>query len=252
MIHELAEIAFPSWLAEVLDGDGSPTFHLRRLLEGSLYYPSCGFNGTPVKFLGGNILSFVFADHAMSRESLLQHLHSPAPDGGFKGYEPILKRDVPFGDAVQSRIDDTRSLNATEGAHALGRKQVPAPFAHWSVWRRMPGFPSSHGPRGFSLFFIGGEMSVVYQGLYCRLAVAPRVLTIIQPGVQQGASSAEDAGLSRLRSVALSNMAGLPDYLLYGGFGRGFYESPCWPEYSGEVITRLPERYAGLWKQRNQ
>jgi hypothetical protein len=48
--------------------------------------------------------------------------------------------------------------------------------------------------------------------------------------------------------VAGDNPAGLPPWLLHGGWGsEEDYKTPCWSEYSDERIALLPERYAGLF-----
>jgi len=91
-------------------------------------------------------------------------------------------------------------------------------------------------------------MSAIYQGLYCRLSISPRVLAIIQPGSIGGEWESVTTDDSFFKKVVCSNAAGLPDYLLHGGYGQGYYERACWQEYDGERIVQLPERYAGLWK----
>ena len=92
--------------------------------------------------------------------------------------------------------------------------------------------------------------SAIYQGLYCRLRVAPLILAIIQPGALGGEWEMVDADDSFFKKVVRSNPAGMPEYLLYGGLGeRGSYAEPCWHEYRGKRIVQLPERYAGLWKR---
>lgn len=122
------------------------------------------------------------------------------------------------------------------------------PFGHWSIWQR--NHETKVGPDMFSFLFFAGEMSAIYQGLYCRLSIAPKILAIIQPGgAMGGAWECVTDNNSFFKSIVKSNPAGMPEYLLYGGIGiSSYYEEPCWNEYEGERLFRLPERYAGLWK----
>jgi hypothetical protein len=65
-------------------------FPLHELLHGSLYYPSSGFDGDPVRHLAGNILSFVYVDYGHSHDEFVSALETP----GFRGYNLIAARSV--------------------------------------------------------------------------------------------------------------------------------------------------------------
>jgi len=123
------------------------------------------------------------------------------------------------------------------------------PFGHWSVWQRDPGLDDTHGAERFSIFYMSGEISSIYQGLYNRLAIAPLVLAIIQPGGGLGGGwENPDNEDSFFHSVVAANPAGLPRFLL-NGYYYGACKEPCWPEWQGRRLTVLPERYAGLWER---
>jgi hypothetical protein len=112
--------------------------------------------------------------------------------------------------------------------------------------------------RAFSFLFFAGEMSAIYQGLYCRLGIAPTIVTIIQPGSRSlmgDGWDSTDSDDAFFRQVVASNSAGFPPYFLYGGFPKlgpqPPYHTPCWSDYGGEMVALLPERHAGLWKLKN-
>jgi len=96
-------------------------------------------------------------------------------------------------------------------------------------------------------------MSCVFQTLFNRNNIRPKVLAIIQPGSGFGGGwEYTEGNQSFFKSVVQSNPAGMPEYLLFGGFGSSsFYEEPCWKEYQGERLIQLPERQAGLWRLRD-
>lgn len=58
MIEGLPQIILPEWLS-VVDADSIETssFPLEEVLRNSLYYPSSGFDGDPVRYMAGNILT---------------------------------------------------------------------------------------------------------------------------------------------------------------------------------------------------
>lgn len=249
MIGALLSSATPDWLEEVLRRGHRKGLPLRQILHQSLFYPACGLNGTPVKYMSGNIHSFIYADYGVSRIALLKNLHGVKSECGFRGYKLASQMDICRDQLVP--VDWRPRLTPEPSGETLElniKEASTEPFCHWSVWRRMTGFGPNHGPEAFSFLFIGGEMSAVYQGLYCYNRIKPKVLALIQPGCMGGEWENPCSDLSFFKEVIRSNPAGMPDYLLYGGFGgRSYFENPCWSEYLGKKLTQLPERYAGLW-----
>lgn len=61
MNSNLTPQPIPAWLASITqESMDSEPFPLREVLLGSLYYPSCGFDGSPVKVVGGHVYSFIY------------------------------------------------------------------------------------------------------------------------------------------------------------------------------------------------
>lgn len=239
----------PEWLKRIASGKGDLGFPLTEILKDSLYYPACGLDGTPVKYLGGNVHSFIYADYGVSRRSFLANLNGTGRNDGFRGYRPVRQLELQRRDLVPPTWQpEIKPGNPYEIRILLERERNCFPFGHWSVWSRREEFPPEHGPEAFSLMYLGGEMSAVYQGLYLRNEIKPMVLALIQPGAFGGEWEAAGSNSSFFHKVVRSNPAGLPDYLLHGGYGRGFHEQPCWREYEGDRLQKLPAREAGLWR----
>ncbi len=258
MINEMPLMQTPAWLAAIDAANGSDAcrFSLADILMDSLYYPACGLNGTPVKFLAGNVLSFVYADYGVTREAFLRNLNGTDEHSGFMGYHAILQREifredvVPIGWSPSILPHDERDIRRLMEVESRCK-----PFGHWSVWKRDASTDSSAGPELFSFFYMAGEISAIYQGLYSRLGIAPKVIAIIQPGSMGGEWENTPSDESFFKRVVRSSPAGMPEYLLHGGtgWGRGYpnndpYANPCWGEYRGKRLCQLPERYAGLWR----
>ncbi|MCK9265454.1 hypothetical protein M0P98_00975 [bacterium] len=276
MIRELPQLKIPTWLNDSINNINNktqPDFNLENILQNSLYYPACGLNGTPVKYLTGNIHSFVYADYMVTKEEFSENLNGTAKDCGFKGYHSIYQREILKNEILPDNWDFKLSSlflfrenekRRESGSKLLTKQQALAkygvlgewenqcePFAHWSIWLKNPDSNFDEPLKAFSFLFLCGEMSAIYLGLYCRLKIVPTVLSIIQPGGGFGLGwEAADYDNSFFKKVVALNEVGSPPYLLYGGWGDRVesYVKPCWHEYEGEILTRLPERRAGLWK----
>ena len=91
MINQLPEISVPDWLAEISQSTITiDPFPLTQVLEDSLYYPSSGFDGDPIKYLSGNILSFIYVDYRHSQDKFENEILKR----GFRGYERVATRSV--------------------------------------------------------------------------------------------------------------------------------------------------------------
>ena len=246
MIKELPNRTVPNWLQPILEGEDTRFPALADLLENSLYYPSAGLNGTPVKFLGGNVHSFVYADYGISERQYLDNLHGRGRNCGFKGFHCVYETRLGREDIVPPGW--TPPLNPPDRERVARAQSGCEPFGHWSVWRRNADNEDASNPEGFSFLYFAGEMSAIYQGLYGRLGIAPEILAIIQPGGLGGEWETMQMDNSFFKSVVRSNKAGMPRYLLCGGEGGpDHYKMPDWFDYRGECLARLPERHAGLW-----
>jgi len=91
MISQLPEKSVPDWLANISQSTiAIDPFPLTQLLEDSLYYPSSGFDGDPVKYLSGNILSYIYVDYGHSQDKLENEILKR----GFRGYDLVATRSV--------------------------------------------------------------------------------------------------------------------------------------------------------------
>ena len=233
MIDQLPTLAFPEWLAglsPIMIKSGR--FPLLELLGDSLYYPSSGFDGDPVRYLAGNILSFVYVDYGHDREEFMDVLRNP----GFRGYDLLATRSVteqelvPLGWRPAPPTPD-------DGDPSRYREWIKSPFCIWSVFSRGEAFPVDHGPRRFSLLYLCADGVAAFQALYVGNSVAPKAVAVIQPGTGFGGNWTDfrDPDKILARSVR-ENPAGQPEILLYGGIGpREFYHQSCWPDYGNRL-----------------
>ena len=235
----------PAWLQAAGENPQHAEFNLVDLLTDSLYYPACGLNGTPIKHFSGFIHSFVYADYWIDKAQYLSDIRAP---DGVTGYKAVLERDLVTADIVPTGWTP-KLLPSREKWESLQRRQSHAkPFGQWTIWKRQPQFGSEHGPLYFSLLYFCGEMSALYQGLYMRLNIAPKVIALIQPGAMGGEWERPVSADSFFKQVVDANPAGLPRYLLRGSYHHGGINTSEWLEFQQEVY-RIHERAATLWER---
>ena len=231
----------PSWLANAINPLGP--LDIRQVLTDSVYYPACGRNGDPVKFLAKKgYYSFVYADYAVGKGPVLESLTSLMH--GFKGYGVIAQRDVNEDELVPNGwVPDLPTQ--TDGDPRRFAEAMKAPFATWAVLERQEGLDEEHGPKRFSLLYIGGDGVATFQALYPGNKTYPAVIAIIQPGTGFGGNWTDFTDPNKIlaRSV-LDNPYGIPDYLLHDGSGSG-EEQPCWPAY-GKHVQEFKRRWRRL------
>ena len=91
MISRLPEKSIPDWLAKISQNTiTNDPFPLTKVLEDSLYYPASGFDVDPVKYLAGNILSFIYVDYGKSYDEFENEMDLR----GFRGYDRVATRLV--------------------------------------------------------------------------------------------------------------------------------------------------------------
>lgn len=249
MLQQLPKIIVPRWLTDLsITAIMNEPFPLRKILHDSLYYPSSGFDGDPVKYLAGNILSFIYVDYGYSHDEFISASNNP----GFRGYDLVASRSVteleltPQGwhSVLPTRSDDDPSL-------VLSRDWIKKPFCSWSVFQRCEAVPVSHGPSRFSLLYLCAEGVATFQTLYIANSAAPKAIAVIQPGHGFGGNWTDYTNPEHIfaRSV-LGNPHGQPEILLYGGHGRrNYYRSPCWPDYKTQVcfVNKASNGTIGVW-----
>ena len=232
MIDSLPAITIPKWLANVDAENQSSPFPLHKILRSSLYYPSSGLDGDPIKYLSGNFHSFVYVDYGISSDELEAELNNP----GFNGYQQILSRKVTEKELTPNGWQPS-SPSRDDGNPQRYRDFMKKPFATWSVFQRDDGLDHEHGAERFSLLYLCADGVAAFQALYLSNQCFPRGIAIIQPGHAMGGNWTDFTDPSKsLATTLFNNLAGKPKLLLYGGVGnRDFYREPCWPQYSSHA-----------------
>ena len=250
MIDSLPEKKMPEWLANVDAENPSSPFPLKEILRDSLYYPSSGLDGDPIRYLSGNIHSFIYVDYGIGSDELEAELNNP----GFNGYHKILSRSITEKGLTPNGWQPSPP-SRHDGDPAIYRDDMVKPFVTWSVFQRDDGLDSEHGAERFSLLYLCADGVAAFQALYLSNQCFPQGIAIIQPGHAMGGNWTDFTDPSKsLAKNVLSNPVGKPQILLFGGIGEGkeerdFYRETCWPQYSSHVcfLEKKGGGSIGVW-----
>lgn len=207
----------PDWLmrqtAETMKDEPFP---LLDLLKDSLYYAGAGIDGTPVKYFGGNVYSFIYSDYLVHKHFLLTRLTSPGDR--FIGFrivgvrELTLQEVIPRGWYKADALDFRLWSNERSHPGEFLRHDAPQPYAIWAIFERETGRDPETRPERFSLLHVCFESTAVYSALYGQNAILPRMLYLINHGYGANWTDFEDPRRVYARTVA-SHPQGLPLYL---------------------------------------
>ncbi len=249
MLHQIPDIAEPAWLTNLtVEKMLDDVFPLQSILRNSLYYPSSGFDGDPVKYLGGNLLSFVYVDYGFTREEFTNAIAK----SGFVGYSKIATRFVKKQELIPIGWQPTLPIDNDEDP---GRFQYFAkePFCAWLLFQRAESVPVSHGPKRFSFLYLCADGVAAYQALFLANSTHPKAVAIIQPGIAFGHNWTDFENPKRIFArTVLENPSGTPDLLLYGGRGKRMrFRQSCWPDYDDLVcyLEKHDRGSVGVWRR---
>ncbi len=225
-----------SWLCNLSkDEIENGLFPLEQLLQGSFYYPSSGVDGGPILDFSFYVQSFVYVDYIISKERALQEMES-FEKGGYSavGVRDLREQDLnPTGwtpNIMPDKQEDER-LN-------MNFLKFPVPYAVWVVFERHADRPETHGPKRFSLIMMCADGAAAYQAIYNSNGLYPRWIAIIQPGTGFGFNYTDFTNQKKILYKSVSdNSRGRPELLVYGGYGKNCYNTPCWQEYKKSIAV---------------
>lgn len=192
-------------------------FPLQSILKDSLYYPSSGFDGSVIQYCNTtgreelNISSFIYCDFAKNEEDYNNNIDT------FKGYHIFAERTLTEKDLIPNGWipdipPDTNINQYTRWKHIWRN------FFTWTVFERNENYDNSHGPKRFSLLYLGGEGVATYQAIYWTNKQFPKAITIIRPGTGFGYNWTDFYdGRKHLSWVVNNNKYGKPKYIFAEG-----------------------------------
>jgi hypothetical protein len=158
-------------------------FPLHDLLVDSFYYPSSGFDGSPIRHWPLGVNSFVYVDMATDSNDLNRETSRKK---AINGYKVIAERDLKMNELVPTGFVPKApdSINKEDYLYAvkMSGANLTNTFATWFVLERDENLDDSHGPNRFSLLYLRAEGLATYQALYIANNVLPKIIANIRPG----------------------------------------------------------------------
>jgi hypothetical protein len=212
----------PDWLSDISSTADMTKIPITDILTNSLYYPCSGRDGDPIKFLGGFIHSFIYADNGITLKQVELSINNP--ERNIKGYETefVLHKDYYnyiFANNIERNFSNIR-INAS-----------------WYILKRLEIYDSDYGPNRISLLFIQGDGLDTFNTLYIANKSYPDVLALIKSG-WMGSDNYDIDG--RLAIAVLNNPSGIPEYILEGISHKR--TKSCWNIYD-ELIFQWSIQY---------
>ncbi len=227
MINEISSMVIPNWL-----NSNDFKFNINEVLTDSLYYPSCGSDGTPVKYFTGNVYSFIYVDYGISKNKLIEDINK----NGFCGYHIIHNQSLTEKDLTPNGFNIHIPLERDESSFNPNflKGWIKEPFCEWYIFERDVNKDEKIRPKRFSFLFLCAEGVASYQALYLSNKIKPRIIAIIQPGHGFGGNWTNFKDREKIFAKSVFyNVDLLPEYIINGGWGNSrFYENPIWTEYN--------------------
>lgn len=183
MLKTIEQVAFPEWLK-----GNDFHFNIKDILTDSCYYPSSWFDGDPVRYLAGNVYSFIYVDYMFTQEKIERETAL-----GLRGYNLIHQEHISeeqLTPADLTRFIEPDFLDPSERKEKLTgiikKLQKNPPFAIWAIFERKDQFDKTHGPKRISILFLRSEGAFAYQELYLYQQISPLIVAVIQPGTGFG------------------------------------------------------------------
>jgi hypothetical protein len=245
MVNEMEVFDIPEWLST-----DNFAFDINKVLDNSLYYPCARFDGDPVKYLMGNVFSFIYVDCGVSKVDFQQSINNP----GFRGYHIIHRQTIsqnqlaPGGWSIRIQPDHNEK-NPNDNFYTNWIKE---PFCEWIIFERDDDRDESYNSKRFSLIYLCADGVAAYQAMYLSNNIKHKIIAIIQPGHGFGGNWTNFTDRNKIFAKSVFyNKYQLPDYIVNGGWGGSdSYSKPIWNEYS-ELVKIIKTRGSTLaiWKR---
>lgn len=261
MLKVLPHQPVPDWLKNYRPGDRIP-FNL--LVQDSVYYPACGFDGDVANLCMGFSHSFIYVDNlclwdGVSKETVYQRLNA---DYSFKYFKKIYQQEYSYEEILGPHKVQEEPLRDGDGNPEYGLKPLPF-FAILTILE--PSIGHDHKSIGsdtstihhvyerLAFLYICDDGCRAFEKIYQSHKARPKVIAIIQPGDAFGGNWTSYYDEKKIFSrIVHKNPGGLPEIMIFGGRDSrgGYYRSQFWKSYPENIFySRHYNKGISLWSK---
>lgn len=201
-IKMLQQRKMPSWLFNVKDYKDLDKISIKSILENSLFYPASGRDGDPIKYLGGYIHSFIYADNGVTEKKLINSLENE--NRNFLGYHVEFIKSGTF-----------------------------IRCSTYIILKRISSFDDKFGPGRISLLFVHDDLMDAFKNLYSDNGKCPEIIALIKSGWMFSDNLSGDGELAKA-----VNETGRPTYMLECSERRRNRTESYWGTHVNKVSFR--------------
>jgi len=261
MLKVLPRQPVPDWLKKYKPGDNIP-FHL--LIEDSVYYPACGFDGDVANLCMGFSHSFIYVDNLclwgeVSKETVYERLNA---DYSFKGFRRIHQQEYSYLEMMGPHSVFEESIKDGDGNPECGLDPLPF-FAILTIFEPYHGYDHDvihsetstihHIYERLAFLYICDDGCRAYEKLYQSHRAKPKAIAIIQPGDAFGGNWTSYYDENKIFSrIVHKNPGGLPEIMIFGGRDSrgGYFRKKFWSSYPENIFySRLYNKGVAIWQR---
>ena len=171
MITEIPNSDCPEWLRGISNNhvyDKEIEIPWHDLLKDSIFCPLSGLDPSPIQTFEGKVHSFVFADHEVSKEQILEFIKS------IPSYTVFDLRVYDYYEDLEP--DSLKFIQTTKGDGKTRDLMFYAPDPDpcvWAILKKSNSTSESDGNR-ISVFFMCQESCLAFNLTYKRYGIAPK------------------------------------------------------------------------------
>lgn len=167
---------YPDWLKN-LDKE-LPNFDFKQILKDSFYYPACGVDIEPIiHFFPEFMYSFIYCDYSVNKGELRRCMINKIE----KKFKLIHKLTIPLSVIRLASADEVEVYMKYKKPDIRFKKdKLDEPYTEWYI------FYDKQSNKYLSLLYICSEGQMVFNELYVKNKIAPKVLGLIYPGMGFG------------------------------------------------------------------
>ncbi len=261
MLKVLPRETVPIWLKTYIPGQ---PILFNELIQNSVYYPACGFDGDVANLCMGFSHSFIYVDNLclwgeVSKETVYERINA---DYSFRGFKRIHQQEYSYAEIMGPHSVSEEPIKDGDGNPEYGLRPLPF-FAILTILEPYDGYDHEviysetstihHIYERIAFLYICDDGCRSYEKLYQSHRTKPKAVAIIQPGDAFGGNWTSYYDEKKIFSrIVHKNPGGLPEIMIFGGRDSrgGYFRKQFWKTFNQNIYySRLYGKGIACWKK---